>query len=73
MFISLSHSLARVNVSLKAFGFFGARGVAGHVPVMYTHFARQFMRNVHRYGSEQRVKYSEYFREGWTFHGKGEQ
>ena len=39
---------------------------------MYTHFARQFMRNVRRAGCEERVKYSEYFRDGWTFHGKGE-
>jgi CDP-diacylglycerol--glycerol-3-phosphate 3-phosphatidyltransferase len=57
--------------SPQAFGFFGARGIAGHVPVMYTHFAKQFMRSVHRHGCEERVKYSEYFREGWTFHGKG--
>ena len=31
------------------------------------------MRNVHHHGCQERVKYSEYFREGWTFHGKGEQ
>lgn len=42
------------------------------MPVMYMHFAKQFMRNVHKHGCEERVKYSEYFREGWTFHGKGD-
>ena len=38
---------------------------------MYMHFARQFMRSVRRQGCEEKVKYSEYFRDGWTFHGKG--
>ena len=40
--------------------------------MMYAHFARQFLRSVHAMGCEHRVNYSEFFREGWTFHGKGE-
>ncbi len=45
--------------------------MAGHVPAMYMHFAHQFLRRVATLSAEERVRYSEYFREGWTFHGKG--
>ena len=45
--------------------------MAGHVPAMYIHFAHKFLEKVSSLGCEERVKYLEYFREGWTFHGKG--
>jgi len=45
--------------------------VAGHVPVMYIHFAKQFLKKVKKANSEKQIKYLEYSRAGWTFHGKG--
>lgn len=56
---------------LQANGFYGAKGVAGHVPAMYVHFARRFLKDVVKTGNEGRVSYWEYVRPGWTFHGKG--
>lgn len=38
---------------------------------MYVHFARKFLKDIAKTGNENRVKYLEYFRQGWTFHGKG--
>ena len=38
---------------------------------MYIHFARKFLEGVARSGEEERVRYWEYGRQGWTFHGKG--
>lgn len=55
----------------QANGFYGGRGVAGHVPVMYIHFAKKFLERVSALQAEHRVRYLEYFRNGWTFHGKG--
>ena len=45
--------------------------MAGHVPMMYVHFARKFLENIHRHGYQDRIKYLEYYRKDWTFHGKG--
>ncbi|CAH1971801.1 unnamed protein product [Acanthoscelides obtectus] len=55
----------------KANGFFGAQGVAGGIPYAYSLIARTFKENCKKAGQEQRVKLFEYFREGWTYHGKG--
>lgn len=55
----------------QAVGFFGASGVAGYVPYMYIHFAKQFLLAVEKKRAYDRVKYSEYLREEWTFHVKG--
>lgn len=60
-----------LGASPQANGFYGAKGVARHVPSMYMHFAREFLESIIKHGCEDRVKYSEYFRSGWTFHGKG--
>lgn len=57
--------------SLQANGFYGARGVAGRVPAMYVRFAETFLKDVSQTGNEARVRYLEYERPGWTFHGKG--
>ena len=56
---------------LQAIGFYGAKGIAGNVPYMYIQFARQFLESVEEKSEEQRVKYLEYSRKGWTFHTKG--
>ena len=45
--------------------------MAGHVPMMYIYFARKFVQAVYRHGYEDRIRYLEYYRKGWTFHGKG--
>ena len=55
----------------QANGFYGAKGVAGHVPSMYVHFARKFLEAIEESGNESRVRYWEYLRPHWTFHGKG--
>lgn len=60
-----------LGASPQANGFYGAKGVAKHVPSMYIHFAQEFLESIIKHGCEGRVKYSEYFRNGWTFHGKG--
>lgn len=60
-----------VLICFQANGFYGGKGVAGHVPMMYIYFARKFVQAVYRHGYEDRIRYLEYYRKGWTFHGKG--
>ena len=60
-----------LGASPQANGFYGAKGVAKHVPSMYIHFANEFLESIAKLGCEERIKYSEYFRSGWTFHAKG--
>ena len=55
----------------QAMGFYNAEGVAKYVPHMYMYFARQFLQEVNKLNQLDRVKYFEYFQEGWTFHSKG--
>ena len=55
----------------QANGFYGGKGVAGHVPMMYIYFARKFVQAVYRRGYQDHIRYLEYYRKGWTFHGKG--
>ena len=38
---------------------------------MYIHFAHQFLKEIQWYNRQDMIKYYEYFRKGWTFHGKG--
>lgn len=57
--------------SLQANGFYGAGGIAGHVPSMYIYFANKFLKNINRSHRQEHVQYLEYFKPGWTFHGKG--
>uniref|UniRef100_A0A3P8W1W4 CDP-diacylglycerol--glycerol-3-phosphate 3-phosphatidyltransferase n=2 Tax=Cynoglossus semilaevis TaxID=244447 RepID=A0A3P8W1W4_CYNSE len=52
-------------------GFFGAKGVAGAIPVAYIHIARQFYDRVCQMGQQERVHLHEYHRTQWTFHAKG--
>ena len=39
--------------------------------MMYVYFARNFLKAVYHHGYQERIKYLEYYRRGWTFHGKG--
>ncbi|KAG9469942.1 hypothetical protein GDO78_019279 [Eleutherodactylus coqui] len=51
-------------------GFFGAKGIAGAIPVAYVHIERQFYDEVCKQRQQQRVQLREYFRDHWTFHAK---
>ena len=64
-------SVESIYIVTQANGFFGASGIPGHVPSMYIHFAHQFMKEIQHHSRQDLVKYLEFFRKGWTFHGKG--
>jgi len=58
-------------VLFQANGFFGARGVSGYIPDVYTLIARQFYSQVRTKGHDLRISIYEYYRKHWTFHCKG--
>ncbi|XP_064644012.1 CDP-diacylglycerol--glycerol-3-phosphate 3-phosphatidyltransferase, mitochondrial-like isoform X2 [Lineus longissimus] len=51
--------------------FYGAPGIAGAVPAVYIQIAKEFYNQVIGCGAENRISLFEYFRDKWTFHGKG--
>lgn len=55
--------------SPKANGFYGAEGLSGTIPTVYTLLLRQFFSRIGT--SESHVTVAEYERARWTFHGKG--
>ena len=55
----------------SANGFYGARGIAGALPMAYSEIERKFHRKLQRYGRDDCVSLHEFDRSGWTFHGKG--
>lgn len=55
--------------SPKVNGFYGAEGVSGVIPTVYTLLLRQFFSRV--WPSHSHVQVGEYERPHWTFHGKG--
>ncbi|ELR23065.1 CDPdiacylglycerol--glycerol-3-phosphate 3-phosphatidyltransferase, mitochondrial, putative [Acanthamoeba castellanii str. Neff] len=68
------HNQAQVNIitaSPEANGFFNSKGMSQHIPMGYTAMEKQFFEEVQARGQGERVRIFEYFREGWTFHGKG--
>ncbi|KAI3662028.1 hypothetical protein MP638_005476 [Amoeboaphelidium occidentale] len=52
-------------------GFFGAKGIAGYVPSVYSHLLSSFMEQVRSESKENKISVYEYTREGWSFHAKG--
>jgi len=63
-----------LTASPRANGFYGARGIAGALPLAYSLIEQQFMKKcarAARYGGESGVRLYEYTRPQWTFHGKG--
>ncbi|ESP04009.1 hypothetical protein LOTGIDRAFT_185397 [Lottia gigantea] len=52
-------------------GFYGAKGVAGLIPLAYIHIARVFYQSVCYFNQDKRIKMYEYTRPEWTFHVKG--
>eukprot|EP00117_Sycon_ciliatum_P016253 scpid62027/ scgid4597/ CDP-diacylglycerol--glycerol-3-phosphate 3-phosphatidyltransferase, mitochondrial; Phosphatidylglycerophosphate synthase 1 len=57
--------------SPQANGFLGARGPRGSIPAGYVHRCKLFYQAVCQSGCKDTVHLAEYFRNGWTFHGKG--
>ncbi|KAH6942090.1 hypothetical protein HPB50_000665 [Hyalomma asiaticum] len=55
--------------SPKVNGFYGAEGISGVIPTVYTLLLRQFFQRIGP--SHGHVKVGEYERPQWTFHGKG--
>lgn len=55
--------------SPKVNGFYGAEGMSGVIPTVYTLLLRQFFQRVGP--SHTHVQVGEYERPQWTFHGKG--
>jgi len=52
-------------------GFYKAPGPAGGVPFAYTLIAKQCFKDILQFKLQNRIKFWEYQRPGWTFHGKG--
>lgn len=52
-------------------GFFGARGLAGGIPYAYSLIAKKFRTQLSKARQDERVKFWEYMRDNWTYHGKG--
>lgn len=79
----ISSLLTRTNFN-QANGFYGSRGVSGRIPEGYTVLERRFMRAVRAAGREwpsdtlpedlhdPGVQLSEWERDDWTYHAKGE-
>ncbi|CAD6198803.1 unnamed protein product [Caenorhabditis auriculariae] len=59
-----------ITAAPEANGFFGARGVSGYVPAMYSDVAKKFLELRSNYERENLVLH-EYARKDWTFHAKG--
>ena len=55
----------------KAMGFYGAAGMAGGIPNAFSRFSKKRFDDVVRTQSLEKIKFLEYYRDGWTFHGKG--
>ncbi|CAJ0590496.1 unnamed protein product [Cylicocyclus nassatus] len=64
------YSMDVVTAAPKANGFFGAAGLSGYVPSMYSWVSKRILRLKEKY-SRNDVNLYEYHREGWTFHAKG--
>ncbi|KAJ2492173.1 CDP-diacylglycerol--glycerol-3-phosphate 3-phosphatidyltransferase [Coemansia sp. RSA 2050] len=54
--------------SPRANGFFTASGISRYIPDMYSIIEHEFLKSS---GGRPDIAVEEYYREGWTFHGKG--
>ncbi|XP_046433803.1 CDP-diacylglycerol--glycerol-3-phosphate 3-phosphatidyltransferase, mitochondrial [Neodiprion fabricii] len=52
-------------------GFYGAKGIAGGIPLAYTKIEESFYKSCVRSGQKDRVTLWEFVRSGWTYHAKG--
>ncbi|KJH53423.1 phospholipase D domain protein [Dictyocaulus viviparus] len=70
MFTKGQYAMNIVTAAPKANGFFGAAGISGYIPSMYSSILQSFLRSKKRYNTTS-VNMYEYHRDGWTFHAKG--
>jgi len=52
-------------------GFYGAHGLSGNIPAVYTQVAKDFYNKVNYLEQQARVRLYEFYRDKWTFHAKG--
>ncbi|UZJ56159.1 hypothetical protein CBS101457_005479 [Exobasidium rhododendri] len=60
-----------ITASPKANGFYGSRGLSGHLPAAYTWLESVFWAAVKRQKRDEDVSVREWFKSGWTYHAKG--
>ncbi|KAJ2454695.1 CDP-diacylglycerol--glycerol-3-phosphate 3-phosphatidyltransferase [Coemansia sp. RSA 2337] len=56
--------------SPRANGFFTASGISRYIPDMYSIIEHEFLKSARTCGRPD-IAVEEYYRDGWTFHGKG--
>jgi len=57
--------------SPKVNGFYGAHGISGNIPAVYTNIAKEFYFQLVDRDQNSRIALHEYYRDDWTFHAKG--
>ncbi|OMJ16510.1 CDP-diacylglycerol-glycerol-3-phosphate 3-phosphatidyltransferase, mitochondrial [Smittium culicis] len=60
-----------VVASPKSNGFYGAKGISGHIPNAYSMFELEFMNLVEKKNRSEKIKLFEFYRQDWTYHAKG--
>ncbi|XP_013396298.1 CDP-diacylglycerol--glycerol-3-phosphate 3-phosphatidyltransferase, mitochondrial isoform X2 [Lingula anatina] len=74
MDVILQNSRANFSIlmaSEEVNGFYGARGLAGNIPAVYTHIAKGFYDRICAMNLEERIKLFEFYKPQWTYHAKG--
>ncbi|WKY10550.1 hypothetical protein Q1695_002707 [Nippostrongylus brasiliensis] len=70
IFAEGAYSMDIITAAPMANGFFGAAGLSGYIPSMYSWVSHNVLLLKEKYGRSG-VKLYEYYRDGWTFHAKG--
>ncbi|KAK5968904.1 CDP-diacylglycerol--glycerol-3-phosphate 3-phosphatidyltransferase [Trichostrongylus colubriformis] len=70
IFAQGEYSMDIITAAPKANGFFGAAGLSGYVPSMYSWVSAGVLQLKEKY-KRNTVNMYEYYRDGWTFHAKG--
>jgi CDP-diacylglycerol--glycerol-3-phosphate 3-phosphatidyltransferase len=60
-----------ITAAPKANGFYGSKGISGHLPAAYTWLQHRFWRKLVARGRQERVGIHEWHKAGWTYHAKG--
>jgi CDP-diacylglycerol--glycerol-3-phosphate 3-phosphatidyltransferase len=61
-----------ITASPKANGFYGSRGISGHLPAAYTWLESRFWADLKAAQRDGQVTVREWYKSGWTYHAKGE-
>lgn len=64
-------NISIITASPQANGFFTAKDYSNFIPFAYAALEHQFYKLVDKYRLHKRLHLFEYFRDKWTFHGKG--